>query len=316
MRDYRSPSEPDFKLGAIKVRTLYRRLRSLAARSFYAVQPRSIAWQLRHARGAVHPIITPLGSQGGLKVRIYSQDVIGRCVYQHGLFEPAEARLVTNFLKPGMVFFDLGANFGQYTVLAADRVGPLGKVHSFEPSGRMYGELCFNVNLNGLGERCQLNRLALSDKEGSGRLSQYEEGAEVYGSLGTQHWEGSRIVGYEEVVTATLDAYVAQHRIERVDLIKMDIEGAELLAMRGGKNLLQRADAPAIVLEMIDVNATGFGFTALASWDYLVSMGYRLFSFDRRSMLSKAVRPDNFSDGQNLLAVKHGFVAWGLPEEP
>ena len=277
------------------------------------MHPRSIAWQIRHARGPVHPIITPLGSGGGLRVRIYSHDVIGKCVYQHGVFEPAEARLVTRFLKPGMVFFDVGANFGQYTVLAAERVGATGRVHSFEPSARMYGELCFNVTLNDLQERCLLNNLALSDKEGSARLSRYEAGAEVYGSLGTQHRATSRIEGYEEVVTTTLDAYVAQHQIDHVDLIKMDIEGAELLALRGGERLLCRADAPAIVLEMADVNAKGFAYSALDAWDYLESFGYRLYSFqNRESALSRAVRPNDFLTAQDLLAIKHGFKSWGI----
>jgi len=213
-----------------------------------------------------------------------------------------------------MTFFDLGANFGQYTVLAADRVGVTGRVHSFEPSTRMYGELCFNVNLNDLQKRCVLNHLALSDERGSARLSRYEEGAEVYGSLGAQHWANSRIVGYEDVITTTLDAYVAQHRIERVDLIKMDIEGAELLALRGGERLLRRADAPAVVLEMVDANASGFGHSALDVWDYLESFGYRFYSFDRKSVISKATRPNDFLIGQNLLAIKHGFDSWGVAD--
>jgi FkbM family methyltransferase len=294
------------------VNKIYRKLRSLAARSWYAAHPRSIAWQIKHAMGPVHPIITPLGWGEGLKVRIYSRDVIGKSVYQHGVFEPSEARLVTQFLKPGMVFFDLGANFGQYTVLAAERVGVTGRVHSFEPSARMYGELTFNVALNGLHDRCVLNNTALSDKQGTARLSRYEEGAEVYGSLGTQHWANSSIVGYEEVVTTTLDAYVAHHRIEHIDLIKMDIEGAELLALRGGERLLRGANAPAIVLEMVDENAKGFGYSAVDTWEYLESFGYRLFSFNRKSMISRANRPINLPLGQNFLAIRQGFDAWGI----
>jgi FkbM family methyltransferase len=214
-----------------------------------------------------------------------------------------------------MVFFDLGANFGQYTVLAAERVGLTGKVYSFEPSARMYGELAFNVALNGLEDRCVLNNLALSDKRGSASLSRYEAGAEVYGSLGTQQWTNSRVVGYEEVVTTTLDSYVAEHRIGHVDLIKMDIEGAELLALRGGERLLRTEDAPAVVLEMVDKNAKGFGYSALEAWDFLDAIGYRLYSFNRRSELSRAVRPNDFQTGTNLLAIKHRFDLWGIRDE-
>ena len=238
---------------------------------------------------------------------------MGKCVYQHRVFEPAEARLVNNFLKPGMVFFDLGANFGQYTLLAAERLGPTGRVHSFEPSARMHGELSFNVALNHMQDRCTLNRMAMSDKEGTARLSRYDAGAEVYGSLGTQHWVKDRVIGYEEVTTTTLDAYITDHDIDRVDLIKMDIEGAEFSVLRGGTRLLAEADAPAIVLEMVDFNAKGFGHTALDVWDYLESFGYRLFSFENRKFaIVKADRPRDFKLGQNLLAVKHSFDLWGV----
>jgi FkbM family methyltransferase len=287
------------------MRNLHRGVRSVAALILNAAHPRSIAWQIKHAHKPVHPVITRLGRSGDLRVRIYSRDVLGKAVYQHRVSEPKEVQLVTRFLQRGMVFFDVGANFGQYTLLAAERVGPAGQVHSFEPSRRMFEELSFNVNLNTMQDRCTLNRGALSDTQGRAKLSQYEAGAEVYGSLGTQHWAKARIVGYEEVTATTLDAYIAQHLIPHVDLIKMDIEGAELLALRGGEALLRRADAPAIVLEMADVNTTGFGYGALDTWDYLESFGYRLLEFNnRRAALSEARRPSDFQAAQNLLAVK------------
>jgi FkbM family methyltransferase len=304
------------------VNKVYRNLRRLAGQALQAAHPRSIAWRVNHAHGPVHPIITPLGWGGGLKVRIYSQDVIGEEVYRHKVFEAAEARLVTRFLQPGMVFLDVGANFGQYTLLAADRVGPAGQVHSFEPSGRMFGELSFNVELNRLGTRCTLNHVAVSESEGTARLSKYAAGAEVYGSIGKQQWEGQSIVGYEEVATCTLDQYVIERGIRHVDLIKMDIEGAELLALRGAEALLGRVDAPAIVLEMADINTVGFGYTAMDAWNYLESHGYRLFAFEshrrffpfepRTSPPRPAVRPVDFQAAQNLLAVKTEFDLWGI----
>ncbi len=230
--------------------------------------------------------------------------------------EPREVRLIARFLRPGMVFLDIGANFGQYTVLAAERVGATGKVHSFEPSSRMFQELSFNVALNTLGGRCALNQTALSDTEGSAKLSRYEAGAEVYGSLGAHHRGKLPIVGYEDVTTTTLDTYVAEHGVHHVDLIKMDIEGAELLALRGGDGLLHRPDAPAIVLEMADVNTVGLGYHAVDTWDFLESRGYQLFGFkNRRAVLSKARRPDDFREYQDLLAVKCRFDLWGITDQ-
>lgn len=137
--------------------------------------PRAIAWRYRTKRFPKKEIITGLGKD--LKVRVYPYDVIGKEIYVKGLFEKAEARLALKLLKPGMVFMDIGANLGQYTLLAARPVGMEGHVHSFEPSARMFAELAFNVELNDLSGICRLNNLALSDRDGYAKLSLYEPGA-------------------------------------------------------------------------------------------------------------------------------------------
>ena len=215
---------------------LYRGVRSMTRRVWNFVNPRAIAWRHIEKRCPDKPIITKLGRD--LKVRIYKNDVIGKYIYVDGMFEKTEAMFVTRFLKPGMVFLDVGANLGQYTLLAAHRIGGERTVHSFEPSARMFAELEFNVNLNGLSDMCVLNKVALSNSVGTANLSRYKQGEEVYGSLGT-HRRGE-IIGYESVKTTTLDAYIEQNHISHIDLLKMDIEGAEPQALRGAQNIIRR----------------------------------------------------------------------------
>ncbi|MBN1593390.1 MAG: FkbM family methyltransferase [Candidatus Coatesbacteria bacterium] len=244
-----------------------------------------------------------------LKVRIYPRDVLGRYLYIDGVFERDCWNFVKGFLRPGMVVFDLGANLGQYTLLAAHAVGEHGHVHSFEPSARMFRELEFNVGLNGLSPRCTLNRLAVSDVAQVARLSRYEEGAEVYGSLGTHRRCEAGIVGHEEVQTVRLEEYCEKNRIDRIDFVKMDIEGAELLALRGAGRLLARDDAPTILLELGDVNTAGFGYTSADLWDYLEGLGYHLYSLGPRgASLRQAQRPGNSRWAINLVAAKEGRV--------
>jgi FkbM family methyltransferase len=240
-----------------------------------------------------------------LKVRIYTYDVIGKDIYVNGMFEKAESEFVTKFLRPGMVFFDVGANLGQYTLLAAYCVGTTGQVHSFEPSSRMFAELKYNVELNSLSGICTLNNVAISNNEGTARLSEYEPGAEVYASLGTQHRGNTPIIGYESVKTITLDAYVIEQGINHVDLIKMDIEGAELLALKGAATLLSRDDGPVVVLELADINTAGFGYKSVETWDYLESCGYRMFSFGSHGNIREKVeRPSHAAAAINVVAVK------------
>jgi FkbM family methyltransferase len=224
-----------------------------------------------------------------------------------GVFEKSEYRFVSNFLKEGMFFFDIGANLGQYTLLGAQRVGRTGRVHSFEPSGRMFSEVHFNVALNDFADRCTLNNVAVSDKEGTACLSKYEVGGEVYGSIG-DHKRASKwsVVGYEKVKTITLSNYINDNNIKHIDLVKMDIEGAELPALRGAEQLLRRPDAPTLIVEMADLNTVGFGYKAVEIWDYLESFGYRMHCINKRGNLcgGEARRPLDFAFTQNLVAIK------------
>jgi FkbM family methyltransferase len=170
----------------------------------------------------------------------------------------------------------------------------------------MFSELKFNVDLNNLSNICILNNVAVSNREGSARLSKYEAGSEVYGSIGRQDWDGwgKSIVGYEEVKVISLDKYIKERNIGHVDLIKIDIEGAELLALQGAYKLLQKSDVTAIVLEMSDVTTNGFGYKAMEIWDYLKNFGYSLYSFDKHGNLAgPAKRPLDFVRAQNLVAI-------------
>jgi len=285
---------------------LYRGCRHVIRCTRNLLNPRAIRWRYMKRRYPNKAVITKLGRD--LKVRIYTHDVIGKDIYVNGMFEKAECKFVMKFLKPGMVFFDAGANLGQYTLLAARRVGPAGQVHSFEPSSRMFAELKYNVELNGLATVCRLNKVALSHNEGIARLSMYEPGAEVYGSLGRHRREEGKIsvIGYEEVKTIRLDDYyVKESAINHIDLIKMDIEGAELLALQGAVQILSNGAAPAIVIELADINTVGFGYQATQIWDYFERLGYRMYYFDKYGRISGlAQRPADFSREQNLVAMK------------
>ncbi len=269
-----------------------------------ALHPRARAWSRLQQNCPDRPVLTHLDTT--LKVRVYPTDVIGRDIYIYGIFEEKECRFVKNFLKPGMIFFDVGANLGQYSLLASRQVGPGGKVHSFEPSSRMFQELIFNVELNGFSNICSLNKVAVSDTPGTAKLSRYEPGSEVYGSLGTQHWTTtSPIIGYEEVNTITLDGYMREHRINHVDLIKMDIEGAELKALHGATELLSQADAPTLIVELADINTVGFGHKAMDIWDFLEKVGYSLYRFNKKgTIIGLAPRPKDFHIAQDLVAMK------------
>jgi FkbM family methyltransferase len=257
-------------------------------------------------------VITRLGED--LKVRVYPGDVIGENIYVERRSEAEAWDMVRRHLQPGAVVFDLGANLGQYTLLAAKLAGPNGHVHSFEPSGRMFAELEFNVRLNGLSDACTLNHLAVSDANGVAKLSTYAPGYEVYGSLGSSQRYCDKIVGFEEVATITLDDYVRQKGIRRVDFMKIDVEGAELPVLRGATQLLAAPMAPALLLELADVTTTALGYRAIDIWDFLEARGFGFYSFTGSGRrLERVSRPADSSLCDDFLAVKKERAgAWGI----
>ena len=278
-------------------------IRYVAWKLKYYLHPKEIIWRYLRVNRPNKAIIVKLLNKG-LSVRIYPRDVIGESIYVNGCFEPGECKFVNNYLKSGMCFFDIGANLGQYTLLAAKAVGSSGSVHSFEPSSRIFAELKYNIELNELSSRCHVNNVAVSDKDGVVQLSKYEPGAEVFGSIGKGAWPGRSIIGYEDVQAITLDSYIEENSINIVNLIKIDIEGAELLALRGSEQLLQKR-APVLILEMADVNTKKLDYNAIEIWEYLEKIDYVFYCFDRKGIITgKAKRPNDFAKAQNLVASK------------
>jgi FkbM family methyltransferase len=173
----------------------------------------------------------------------------------------------------------------------------------------VFGEVQFNLSLNKLRSRCVLNQVAISDRIGTAVLSEYEAGAEGYSSLGDQHWCASRQVGSTTVPTTTLDDYAAKMGVDRVDFIKMDIEGAELHALRGAARLLSSRPPPVLLIEFADVNTAGLGYKAIEIWDFLEALGYQFRKIGFSGRCAQVMqRPPDFSQGVNLVAL--------VPEKP
>src|SRR4029077_8868330 len=137
-------------------------------------------------------------------------------------YEP-ELAYLEKLLSPGMTFIDVGANFGVYTVVASKLVGEAGRVIAFEPTAQSFDVLRKNVGLNDF-KNVLTFRAAVSDKPGTGWI--YYGTDPVQNSLGKNpYWEA----GGEEVVMESLDHVLQQAGVDRVDVIKIDAEGAEEL---------------------------------------------------------------------------------------
>lgn len=144
-----------------------------------------------------------------------------------GRYEAPKLRLFSELLAPGDVVFDLGANAGYYSLLAAARVGPRGRVLSVEPLPRNLSYLEANVGLN-KHENIDIIKAAIGAEKGVMRFDDSRKSA-----MGRLDESGTL-----EVSVETIDDLVESGRASPPTLIKMDIEGAEAGALRGGRRTL------------------------------------------------------------------------------
>ncbi len=166
----------------------------------------------------------------------------------NGEYEPETTEEVLRILKPGMTFVDLGAHIGYFTLLAARAVAPTGRVYAFEPEPSTCEVLRHNVILNGLDQIVTIVPKAISDRKGSVHFlspSESTVSARIADDRGYGK-EGNSI----EVEAISLDDYFREIGWPEIHLIKMDIEGAEIQALRGMMELSRRNAKLNLIIEV------------------------------------------------------------------
>lgn len=154
-------------------------------------------------------------------------------------FEPVETAFVESYLRPGMWFVDVGANIGWFSLLAAKRIGPKGRVVAFEPRPDSSKRLSMSAVENGIA--CiQVYRVAVGARPGRMKVGALLSGHNTGGTwlLTTKELLERTAVGHQlfDVDVIRLD----DSPIDRCDLLKLDVEGAEYLVLQGAKETIAR----------------------------------------------------------------------------
>jgi FkbM family methyltransferase len=201
---------------------------------------------------------SPLAS-APLRIEVVPREMMNRALFLYGAYEISETRLVQALLGPGMTFVDIGANIGYYTLVAARMVGDQGRVHAFEPNRSMRDRLEANIHRNGL-RNVVVHPDAVA--QSTGQLEFFNSTWDANQGISSL-LPGAGREEKQQVPSITLDDFVAGLADRRVDLIKMDIEGAEPLAIEGGRRTLGAADAPGLIFEAADFPRVGDPLRAL-----------------------------------------------------
>jgi FkbM family methyltransferase len=162
-----------------------------------------------------------------------------------GTWEPEVQQVFASILAPGQVVYDIGAASGFFAVIAAREVGSAGQVVAFEPLPESAARLRHNIALNEF-DHVRVVELALGDRDGRGELTAGvdEDQARVNRSADS----GQASV---DVEVTTIDRLVDTAVVPPPDVIKMDIEGAEVEALRGADRTLSER-RPVLLIESHD----------------------------------------------------------------
>jgi FkbM family methyltransferase len=188
--------------------------------------------------------------------------------------ETPEARALSDLLGPGDTFLDIGANHGSYALLAARLVGPQGVVLAYEPQPLLAELVRRSFEANGFSH-ARLEQVACSDRAGTARFFVPRENSGAAGVYPALSGAGKAVA--LEVRNVTLDAAVDPAALPGRLVVKLDVEGAELAAIRGARGLLS-ARRPPIVLEISSATSAAAGHRVADLVDELRRLGYARYA--------------------------------------
>ncbi len=208
-------------------------------------------------------------TRAGFRMQVNNgNDFISMGLKLFGNIEPVTEDFILANVPADGGFADIGANVGYFSFLVAAR-RPAARVQAFEPNPPIAALLEQSVKMNGLASRVTVNRLAVGDQAGVLPFCLHDT------NTGHSRLAADGSAGDIQVPVIVWDEWWAQtHPDIRIHCVKMDIEGAELLALRGMKQFLQ-TQRPALVVEAYDHQLREFGCTAEALKQFVLDLGYR-----------------------------------------
>jgi FkbM family methyltransferase len=258
---------------------------------------RGVAWQVyKRVTGNYFDI----NVFGGMRLRCYPDSTSASlALYCHGRPDYHEMGFMQHYLRKGEGFIDVGANIGVYTLLAACLVERVGRVDSFEPGAKAFVRLQENVSLNDLTQ-VHLHPMAVGDTTGTIRFSCEQD------TMNQISLDGNGSITVEVQIDTLDNALAGQH----YTMGKMDIEGAELMALRGAQRMLVDHNPPVWLLELNGALHT-YGFSEQEFSDWLADHEYDLALYDADSRtLNFKSKP--WLESGNVLAIQRKMKEYVL----
>lgn len=226
-----------------------------------------------------------------IRWRLYPECMVQRNVYLYGDWESYDSREFIRLLKTDSVVLDIGSYFGYYAILACRYAGPGVSVYAFEPFPKSFEMLKENKRLNGFDQMICVN-LAVADQPGEWAFRVAPMANLGSGGLTSGPGHAHR------VSATTVDDFVGQKGLNRVDVIKLDVEGAEVRALAGAEKTLRRF-RPVMMVELDPGKLKLLGETARRLIQVIGDLGYHMSCAGRKG-LEPVPDPETLSSFVNL----------------
>jgi len=219
--------------------------------------------------------------EGPIRARSYLRAL------RKGMVEPFMVHLFRQVVKPGMTILDIGAFLGRYTLLAAQQVGPTGRVYAFEPDPVNFSFLVRNITRNALLDRAVALPYAVTERAGVLRFFLDPE----EGSGSSLFFHRLREVEETSVASVALDSFLEESVV--VDVIKLDVEAGELAALNGMERTLSRGSRHlTMFVECFPRGLWSAGTTPQTLVTRLENLGFDILVIDERRKRVHPITPD------------------------
>jgi FkbM family methyltransferase len=199
----------------------------------------------------------------------------------HGTYESEEKRFLMDAAVDAQVIFDVGANVGFYSLLWASRMSN-GEIHAFEPVPSTFQWLTRNVEINQLGKLIKPNNFGLGNE--SKRIPIYLPNVSGCSAASIKNLHPDEKSKEIIIQIETMDQYFESRKLSNLDLIKADVEGAELFVLKGGDQTI-RKHKPLIFLELLRKWSKPFGYHPNDVISLLKSYGYDCYTIDNNNLI-------------------------------
>jgi FkbM family methyltransferase len=251
-------------------------------------------------------------TKAGFRMAVSPANYVSYGIYFYGEYDAPMTQALTRLVHPGETVWDVGTERGWFSCLLAQLVGPTGRVDSFEAFPVNAARLRRNIELNGM-DWVRTHQVAISDRPGEAVFQLPTPAIECENSLP----ENCSGIGYLtdressetiRVPTVTLDQYALDTGLESLTLIKMDIEGAEVRALRGALQVL-RKHRPILAVEYNRLALRRAG----SSWEeldrLLAELGYDRYTYNG------AFETVRLSDWDDVPDRRASFNVYAFPRE-